>query len=149
MNAKSSRQIPKGWFCSFWPRVFSLKKSLRWVIKRFSYWRRYINMNRINTWLAWERLSLLLEELYHVVREREVWVSLLILLHQEQQYKLDGIITSIKHPHNDESILITGRQLFMLFIPRDHLHCTCMGGSYWILDHFLMSHFRIVNTNIL
>lgn len=35
------------------------------------------------------------------------------------------LCTFVKHPDNDEPILVTGGQFLVLFIPRHNLHCTC------------------------
>lgn len=35
-----------------------------------------------------------------------------------------AIVTFIKHPHNDEAILVTCGQFFILFVPCDHLYST-------------------------
>jgi len=45
-------------------------------------------------------------------------------------FSLTAVLTFVKHPHNDESGFITGRQLLVLLIPCHHLHCTCI----WLYD---------------
>lgn len=52
---------------------------------------------------------------------------------------LTAVVTFVQHPYNDESILVTGCQLFILFIPRDHLHCTCKCCNHDVSDHFPMA----------
>lgn len=40
-----------------------------------------------------------------------------------------GLCTFVKHPDNDEAVLVTGGQFLILFIPSHNLHCTCVTKS--------------------
>lgn len=51
-------------------------------------------------------------------------------------FSLTAAITFVQHPHNNESILVTCCQLFILFVPRDHLYCTCKYNKCDVLHYF-------------
>lgn len=51
-------------------------------------------------------------------------------------FSLTAVVTFVEHPYNDESILVTGCQLFILFVPRDHLYCACKSSNQEMSDSF-------------
>ncbi len=66
----------------------------------------------------------------------QVWVLYSLNITVFSIWCVKGLCTFVKHPDNNEPILVTGGQFLMLFIPSHNLHCTCIAKwKLWELVH--------------